>query len=203
VATRVFSDEELARLRGFPEITAEELVRFFTLSAADAEFVDPGRGRSAKDRLGLAVQLCSLPWLGFVPDDVTAAPAVAVERLARRLGVDPGELGSYGQREQTRTDHVGMVSRYLGWRSAGALEWKELEEFLLARAMEHDSPSLMFRLACEHLELERLRATVTELLRPSDPPGTGGLDRAGRDRASSRGTPDLPAGGAPADRSRW
>jgi len=78
VATRVFSDEELARLRGFPEITAEELVRFFTLSAADAEFVDPGRGRSAKGRLGLAVQLCSLPWLGFVPDDVTTAPAVAV-----------------------------------------------------------------------------------------------------------------------------
>ena len=119
MATRVFSDEELARLRGFPEITAEELVRFFTLSAADAEFVDPGRGRSAKDRLGLAVQLCSLPWLGFVPDDVTTAPAVAVERLARRLGVDPGELGSYGQREQTRTDHVGMVSRYLGWRFGG------------------------------------------------------------------------------------
>jgi len=64
VATRVFSDEELARLREFPEITAEELVRFFTLSAADAEFVDPGRGRSAKDRLGLAVQPCSLPWFG-------------------------------------------------------------------------------------------------------------------------------------------
>ncbi len=38
-----------------------------------------------------------------------------------------------------------------GGDSAGALEWKELEEFLLARAMEHDSPSLMFRLACEHL----------------------------------------------------
>jgi TnpA family transposase len=28
---------------------------------------------------------------------------------------------------------------------------KELDEFLLARAMEHDAPSLLFRLACEHL----------------------------------------------------
>lgn len=44
-----------------------------------------------------------------------------------------------------------MVARYLGWRPAGALEWKELAEFLLARAMEHDSPTLLFRLACEHL----------------------------------------------------
>jgi hypothetical protein len=31
------------------------------------------------------------------------------------------------------------------------LEFKELDEFLLARAMEHDSPSLLFRQACEYL----------------------------------------------------
>jgi len=62
LATRVFSDEELARLRGFPEITAEELVRFFTLSAANAEFVDPGRGRSAKG-LATCYPLVSRPLL--------------------------------------------------------------------------------------------------------------------------------------------
>ncbi|GIH53014.1 protein of unknown function [Microbispora rosea] len=28
---------------------------------------------------------------------------------------------------------------------------KELDEFLLTRAMEHDSPTLLFRLACEFL----------------------------------------------------
>jgi hypothetical protein len=28
---------------------------------------------------------------------------------------------------------------------------KELDEFLLARAMEHDSPTLLFRLVCEYL----------------------------------------------------
>ncbi|MDQ6948254.1 MAG: DUF4158 domain-containing protein, partial [Actinomycetota bacterium] len=28
--------------------------------------------------LGLAVQLCTLPWLGFVPDDVASAPPAAV-----------------------------------------------------------------------------------------------------------------------------
>jgi hypothetical protein len=33
----------------------------------------------------------------------------------------------------------------------GATEWKELEEFLFARAMEHDSPKLLFRVACEYL----------------------------------------------------
>ena len=33
------------------------MVRFFTLTAADVGIVDPGRGRSGRDRLGLAVQL--------------------------------------------------------------------------------------------------------------------------------------------------
>jgi hypothetical protein len=52
---------------------------------------------------------------------------------------------------KTRTDHLRLVAKYLGWRAATALESKELDEFLLARAMEHDSPTLLFRLACEYL----------------------------------------------------
>jgi hypothetical protein len=151
VATRVFTDAELERLRSFPEINPDELIRFFTLTKADVEFVDPGRGRGPTDRLGLAVQLCTLPWLGFVPDEVTAAPPAAVARLSQRLGIPMGELRGYGAREQTRTTHLGQVVRYLKWKVPDAQSYKELDEFLLARAMEHDSPSLLFRLACEHL----------------------------------------------------
>lgn len=39
MATQVFSDTELERLRGFPEIDREELVRFFTLTPTDETFV--------------------------------------------------------------------------------------------------------------------------------------------------------------------
>ena len=156
MATRVFSDEELAQLRGFPEITRDELIRFSTLTSANRAFVDPGRGRSARDRLGLAVQLCTLPWLGFVPDDVTAALPAVVTRLAGQLHVDAGALAGYGEREQTRTDHLRLVLQYAGWRVPRSLEVKELDEFLLARAMEHGSPSLLFRLACEHLRASQV-----------------------------------------------
>lgn len=98
MATQVFAGEELERLRRFPEISRDELFRFFTLSAADLAFVAPGRGRGRSERLGLAVTLCTLPWLGFLPDEVPSAPQVAVERLAGQLGVDQGELRSYGRR---------------------------------------------------------------------------------------------------------
>ena len=40
MATRdVFSADELAQLRGFPEIGRAELIRFFMLTPADEEFV--------------------------------------------------------------------------------------------------------------------------------------------------------------------
>nr|WP_245718550.1 DUF4158 domain-containing protein [Nocardia miyunensis] len=128
----------------------EELFRYFTLTPADLAFVAP-QGRGASVRLGLSVILCSLPWLGFVPDNVAAAPPVAVARLAGQLNVDAAQLRSYGRRAQTRSEHVRLAAQYLGWRPGGAMEMKELDEFLLARAMEHDSPTLLFRLACEYL----------------------------------------------------
>ncbi len=156
MATQVFTDADLEALRRFPEIGREELFRFFTLTPADVAFVDPGRGRGPTDRLGLAVALCSLPWLGFVPDDVGSAPRAAVARLAEQLGVDPDAIRSYGRRAKTRTEHLRQAARYLGWRPAGALELKELDEFLLARAMEHDSPTLLFRLSCEYLSSARV-----------------------------------------------
>src|SRR5256884_7416952 len=164
MATRdVFSEEELARLRGFPEAGRAELIRYFTLAPADDAFVRKFRGQD--NVLGAAVQLCTLPWLGFVPDDVAAAPAAVVARLSERLGVLVGALRGYGAREQTRTDHLREIAGYLGWRTVDGPRWKELEEFLFARAMEHDSPKLLFRQACEYLSSSRLvRPGVVKIL---------------------------------------
>ncbi len=97
MATRdAFSEEELAQLRGFPEITRAELIRYFTPTPADEAFVRRFHGR--RNTLGAAVQMCTLPWLGFVPDDVTAAPSAAVARLSERLDIPSCFFaGWYGQ----------------------------------------------------------------------------------------------------------
>jgi hypothetical protein len=155
LATRdVFSAEELARLRGFPEITRAELIRYFTVTRADEAFLRKFHNRT--NVLGASVQLASLPWLGFVPDEVTSAPRAAVGRLAERLGIAAAELAGYGQREQTRTEHLREILAYTGWRALDAPGWKEVDEFLFARAMEHDSPKLLFRQACEFLRSEQV-----------------------------------------------
>jgi hypothetical protein len=159
----VFSEDELAQLRGFPEPARAELIRYFTLAPADELFVRKFRGR--ENVMGAAVQLCTLPWLGYVPDDVTAAPAAAVARLSEKLGIPVGELRRYGTREQTRTDHLRDVATHLGWRQVDGPRWNDLEEFLFARAMEHDSPKLLFRQACEYLSSSRVvRPGVVNIL---------------------------------------
>ncbi len=96
---------------------------------------------------------------------MAAAPAAVVARLSERLGVPVGALRGYGAREQTRTDHLREIAGYLGWRTVDGPRWKELEEFLFARAMEHDSPKLLFRQACEYLSSSRLvRPGVVKIL---------------------------------------
>ena len=143
-------------------------------------------GSSGKPNvLGAAVQLCTLPWLGFVPDEVRSAPVEAVTRLAERLDIRARLLAEYGVREQTRTDHLREIAGYLGWRSADETEWKQLQEFLFSRAMEHDPPRLLFRLVCEYLMSSRvIRPGVVTMLK-----------RVATAREIARR--DLAAGGAP------
>ena len=57
----MFSEDQLEQLRSFPEISRDELIRYFTPATGDVAFVDTGRGRGAADRLGMLVQLKKFP----------------------------------------------------------------------------------------------------------------------------------------------
>ncbi len=165
--TRLLTDVELAQLTGYPSvIAAEDLTTFFRLDSQDRRWVLEDH-RGPGKQLGLALQLCTLPWLGFVPDDLTAAPAAAVGRLADQLAVDPAALAGYGGwKDRTRTEHLREVLARLGWSTARAGAVKVLDDFLIAQALEHDSPTLLLQLAGEHLRAERVvRPALRDLLR--------------------------------------
>jgi hypothetical protein len=61
---RFLSDAELARLSSWPdEIADDDLVTYFTLTSDDLDWL--GANVRVENRLGAAVQLCALPWLGW------------------------------------------------------------------------------------------------------------------------------------------
>lgn len=84
------SKREADRLERWPErIELEDLRECFALGDTDRELVFAQRG--GENRLGLAVQLCALRFLGFVPDELAGIPEPA--RLADQLPAERrGEL---------------------------------------------------------------------------------------------------------------
>jgi hypothetical protein len=68
------------RFSGAP--TDEQLSRFFLLGPGDLERVD--RARSEVTRLGYAVQLCTVRFLGAFPADPSQTPPAVVRHVARK-----------------------------------------------------------------------------------------------------------------------
>jgi TnpA family transposase len=109
-----------------------ELERFFFLDDADRELV--GSKRRAHNRLGFAAQLTTVRYLGVFLDDPTDVPVEVAEYLAEQLGIeDASVLEAYGERENTRLDHVRELRRLLEYREFAEVE-PELRAWVDARA---------------------------------------------------------------------
>jgi TnpA family transposase len=165
VPGRIFTPQERKRLDAFPsEIGEADLIRYFTLSRSDLDLVR--RQRGDHNRLGFALQLCALRYIGFSPDDLEIIPTTAVAFAAEQLQASPAALHNYGVRSQTRTEHLQQIQLRLGFRDATREDFSTLADWLLTRALEHDKPSLLYQLACEHLHAKKIiRLGVTRIER--------------------------------------
>jgi hypothetical protein len=84
--------------------------------------------------------------------------------VAQQLDVAPDELPRYGQPGQTRTEHLRQIRDYLGFRKTTARDLAQLETWLVDCALEHDRPTLLLRLAGDHLLSLRIeRPGITQL----------------------------------------
>ncbi len=145
----ILTEADRARLRTFPtNIPPADVVDYFTL--APTEITAATEKSGAHNRLGFAVQLTALRYLGFIPDDAPQAPKDIVDHLASQLGVAPGALADYGARRRTRQEHAVEVADHLGFRKATPGDMAEADAWLLERALDHDSPIFLVRTLCEH-----------------------------------------------------
>jgi TnpA family transposase len=149
------SQVERERLQSFPdEITQYEIITFFTLSDKDLALVKKRSGDH--NLLGFALQLGTLRYLSFIPDNFPKLPSVVIEYVAQQLEVSPTVLADYGERSQTRTSQLQEIQDYLGFRKSNTTDYQQLETWLLERAMEHDRPLVLFQLLIKKLEIAKI-----------------------------------------------
>ena len=132
-----------------------ELERYFFLDDADREAVQAKR--RAHNRLGYAVQLTSVRYLGRFLPDPRQVPEEVAEYLAEQLGIaEPSCLKEYGERDGTARTHAGEIQEAGGWRDFAEVS-AELSEWLDARAWTTgDGPKALFDAAAGWLRERRV-----------------------------------------------
>jgi TnpA family transposase len=147
--------KERERLTCFPdEIPQWDLITYFTLTEHDGSLIDTYQGES--NRLGAALQLCAVRYLGFCPADLHTASSDVTTFLASQLQVDPSALHDYGARRMTRSTHFHAVLHHLGFRRVQPDDHAPIIAWLTERALEHDKPTLLFHMICERLKQQQM-----------------------------------------------
>jgi len=174
------SDEQAKRYgRYTDEPTRAQLARYFYLDDADRRLISIRRGEH--NRLGFALQLCTVRFLGTFLSDPTDVPPGVVKHLAAQLSVaDTCCLKRYLDRPASHREHAGEIQRRLGYRDFNEpSERFRLLRWLYTRAwLSAERPTVLFDLTTARLiERKILLPGVTILTR---------LIARVRDRASSR-----------------
>jgi len=76
------------------------------------------RRRGDHNRLGFAVQLATVRFLGTFLADPGDVPGEVVDYIVAQLDVDAASMSTYTQREKTRLEHRWEIARAGGYRIA-------------------------------------------------------------------------------------
>jgi hypothetical protein len=158
-------EQSYGRYRGDP--SEAQLGRYFHLSDTDLLLVEKRRGEI--NRLGFAVQLSTVRFLGTFLANPTDVPAVVVDYLGRQLSIttDPKCLSRYG-RSEIRWDHAQQIKRVYGYHDfSEPQQYLNLLRWLYTRASVSDErPSVLLDLATTRLVARKvLLPGVTVLAR--------------------------------------
>jgi hypothetical protein len=115
----------------------------FFLDDEDRTLVDRRRGEHMK--VGFALQLVTVRWLGTFLEAPLDVPGAVLDFVAGQLGVaDPSRVKQYTERSKTRFDHQWEIRRVCGLREFADVE-AEFADWVAARSWTSgDGPKAIF-----------------------------------------------------------
>lgn len=151
------SDEQAAGFGRFVgELSQPDLDRFFYLDDADRDLIAVRRGDH--NRLGFAIQLGTVRFLGTFLADPLDVPSGVVEYLAAQLELaEPFVAKKYTQRLPTVHEHAREIRAAYGFRDLDGPLTEELTLFISSRAWTHgERATVLFEHATVWLRRERV-----------------------------------------------
>jgi hypothetical protein len=168
------TDDEAAaygRFVGSP--SQADLERVFFLDDEDRALV--GRRRGEHMKLGFALQLVTVRWLGTFLEEPLDVPGVVLEFVAEQLAVeDPPQVKRYTERRPTPFDHQQEIRRVYRWKDFASVE-PEFVAWVAARSWTSgDGPKAIF------IDGGGVAAGTEGAAAGRDDPGPAGRERPGR-----------------------
>ena len=144
----ILSAAERESLLVLPD-SKDDLIRHYTLSDTDLSIIRQRRGPA--NRLGFAVQLCYLRFPGVIlgVDEPPFPPLLKL--VADQLKVSIESWGKYGQREQTRREHLIELQTVFGFRPFTMSHYRQAVHTLTELAMQTDKGIVLASALIEHL----------------------------------------------------
>nr|WP_234332063.1 Tn3 family transposase [Streptomyces sp. NRRL F-5650] len=159
MAVEFLSDEKAEAYGKFAEEpTRPELERFFFLDDEDRKLIAKRRGDH--NRLGFALQLCTVRYVGLFLEDPLDVPWPVVDHLAGQLGIeDVSCVKEYTERLKTAYEHAWEIRDAYGYHQFEDHEWgRKFRAFLHGRAWtaHSEGPKALFDHAVGWLRRNRV-----------------------------------------------
>ncbi len=127
----------------------DEMIRRYTFNESDLAIIRQHRGSA--NRLGFAVQLCYLRFPGIVLDSSEIPPSHLLLMVAEQVKEPVKSWHEYGQREQTRREHLVELQTIFGFKSFTMKHYRQAVQMLTDMAKQTDKGILLANTLIENL----------------------------------------------------
>lgn len=150
------SEQRISYMSIPDDMLERELEKHFTFTIDDIAFIN--KHRRDHNRLGIAVQLAVLRYLGWTLFQIKSLPDDVLKFIAKQIDVSPNEYKHYAQRVATRNEHLDELRQHYGYLNLSLHTFRLISQRALKRALENGNTDFLIRSTID--EFRRLKVIL-------------------------------------------